>query len=270
MEKAIELFAARGIQSTSVQQITEHCGISKGAFYLAFKSKDELILSIIDYFMKQFISDIDQVVNSPQDVQVKLFEFYFTTFKILQERTDFGKMLIKEQSQTLNPDLIRKLNHFNELSNQAILQLLNELYGEDISHTKYDLLICIKGMIESYSRLFFSIDWPINLELLSQSLVEKTNLLAAQSTIAFLNKDLIYPIKHPTAQKITPDMIIIEIDTLIDDVDDPLEQESLIILKDQLTSEEPSRAIVSGLLHNLKNNKRCKWLVFLINHYFIF
>ena len=127
MEKALNLFAEQGIESTSVQQITEHCGISKGAFYLSFKSKDELILSIIDYFMKQFTSDIDQVVNSPQDVQVKLFDFYFTTFKILQERTDFGKMLIKEQLQTLNPDLIRKMNHFNELSNQAILRLLNEL-----------------------------------------------------------------------------------------------------------------------------------------------
>ena len=58
MEKAIELFAARGFESTSVQQITEHCGISKGAFYLSFKSKDELILEIIDYFMKRFITKI--------------------------------------------------------------------------------------------------------------------------------------------------------------------------------------------------------------------
>ena len=270
MEKAIELFAARGIKSTSVQQITEHCGISKGAFYLTFKSKDELILSIIDYFMKQFTSDIDQVVNSPQDIQEKLFEFYLTTFKILQERTDFGKMLIKEQLQTLNPDLIRKMNHFNELSNQAILQLLNELYGDKISDTKYDLLICIKGMIESYSRLFFSVDKPMNLELLSQSLVEKTNLLATQSTLAFLNEELIHPIHQPTNQKITPNMIITEIDNIIDDIDDPLEHESLIILKDQLTSEEPSRAIVLGLQHNLKNNKQCKWLVFLVNHYFVF
>ena len=141
--------------------------------------------------------------------------------------------------------------------------------GDNISQTKYDLLICIKGMIESYSRLFFSTNRPMNLELLSQSLVEKTNLLATQSTLVFLNKDLIYPIQQPTNQKITPNMIIIEIDTFIDDVDDPLEQESLIILKDQLMSEEPSRAIVSGLLHNLKNNKRCKWLVFLINHYLV-
>ena len=59
MEKALELFAKQGFEATSVQQITEHCGISKGAFYLSFKSKDELILALIDYFMTQFTSDID-------------------------------------------------------------------------------------------------------------------------------------------------------------------------------------------------------------------
>ncbi|MFS8629945.1 MAG: TetR/AcrR family transcriptional regulator, partial [Bacillales bacterium] len=45
MERALELFAENGFEATSVQQITERCGISKGAFYLYFKSKDELILS---------------------------------------------------------------------------------------------------------------------------------------------------------------------------------------------------------------------------------
>ena len=42
VDSAIELFAQKGIEATSVQQITAHCGISKGAFYLSFKSKDEL------------------------------------------------------------------------------------------------------------------------------------------------------------------------------------------------------------------------------------
>ena len=36
IEKAVELFAENGFESTSVQQITERCGISKGAFYLIF------------------------------------------------------------------------------------------------------------------------------------------------------------------------------------------------------------------------------------------
>lgn len=32
MEKSLELFAKQGFEATSVQQITDYCGISKGAF----------------------------------------------------------------------------------------------------------------------------------------------------------------------------------------------------------------------------------------------
>ena len=52
IENAIQLFAEQGFEATSIQQITDKCGISKGAFYLSFKSKDELIFSLIDYFLE--------------------------------------------------------------------------------------------------------------------------------------------------------------------------------------------------------------------------
>ena len=74
MEKSIELFAKQGFAATSVQQITEHCGISKGAFYLSFKSKDELIMALVDYFMEQFIVKLDYAVNHVDDI---LYHFYY-------------------------------------------------------------------------------------------------------------------------------------------------------------------------------------------------
>ena len=83
MEKALELFAEQGFEATSVQQITEHCGISKGAFYLSFKSKDELILALIDHFMIQFISDIDYAVKNTKNDEELLYKFYYTTFQFL-------------------------------------------------------------------------------------------------------------------------------------------------------------------------------------------
>ena len=83
MEKALELFAEQGFEATSVQQITEHCGISKGAFYLSFKSKDELILALIDHFMMQFTSDIDYVVKNTKNDEELLYKFYYTIFQFL-------------------------------------------------------------------------------------------------------------------------------------------------------------------------------------------
>lgn len=67
LDAAITLFSEKGIEATSVQQITEHCGISKGAFYLSFKSKEELIHSIIEHFLNNIIQGVDRAVNSEMD-----------------------------------------------------------------------------------------------------------------------------------------------------------------------------------------------------------
>ncbi|MCU9612357.1 TetR/AcrR family transcriptional regulator [Caldibacillus lycopersici] len=267
MEKAIELFAKQGIESTSVQQITELCGISKGAFYLSFKSKDELIVSIIDDFIKKITSDIDRVVNSPKNVQEKLYDFYLSSFKLLQDHREFAKMFIKEQLHTVNQALLNRINYYEQLTNQAMLRLLDELYGEKIKENKYDLLISMRGLTESYSKLFFTINVPLNLPLLARALVEKTNLLANHTSIVFLNENLVQQIKHPSTDYITITKIIQEIDRLKKIVTNQLESESLDILKNQLQNDVPTHAIILGLLQNIKNNEDCKWLVFMVEQY---
>ncbi|KMP45761.1 TetR family transcriptional regulator, partial [Bacillus cereus] len=47
IESAMKLFATKGVNATSVQEIVTASGISKGAFYLYFKSKDELLLATL-------------------------------------------------------------------------------------------------------------------------------------------------------------------------------------------------------------------------------
>ena len=92
MEKAAVLFAKQGFDATSSQQITDYCGISKAAFYLTFKSKDELIETLIDQFMMQIISEVDYIVNHSKDEQTILFDFYYTSYHFFQRHSNFSKI----------------------------------------------------------------------------------------------------------------------------------------------------------------------------------
>jgi AcrR family transcriptional regulator len=47
IEAAIKLIAENGIHSTSMQNIADNIGVAKGSIYLQFKSKEELLLSIL-------------------------------------------------------------------------------------------------------------------------------------------------------------------------------------------------------------------------------
>lgn len=41
----------KGFAATTIQEIASECGISKGAFYLHFKSKEALLLSACEYYI---------------------------------------------------------------------------------------------------------------------------------------------------------------------------------------------------------------------------
>ena len=62
IEMAMKLFATKGVNATSVQEIVTACGISKGAFYLYFKSKEELLLATLRYYY-------DKIQNKMMDIE---------------------------------------------------------------------------------------------------------------------------------------------------------------------------------------------------------
>jgi AcrR family transcriptional regulator len=269
MEKAIELFAKQGFEATSVQQITEHCGISKGAFYLSFKSKDELIIEIIDHFMIQFTSEIDHLVRSAKDGENLLYNFYYAIFNSFQKHSDFGKILIKEQSRSFNEDFIVKMRYYDRLMDKSILSMVEHLYGDDeVKEIKYDLVFCIKGFMSMYSQLFLFYNVPLDLDLLSKSLVEKTNLLAKNSTVPFISKGLIMAFEEPVLEDLTKEQILIRMDQEIDELEESVEKESLVLLKQQLNEPTFGRAIIKGLLENIRNHPQTKWIAYLLGSYF--
>lgn len=270
MEKALDLFAKQGFEATSVQQITEHCGISKGSFYLSFKSKDELILALIDHFMMQITSDIDYTVRNTNDDKKLLYEFYYTMFHTFHKHSDFANILIKEQIQSFNEVLIERMHNYNQLNEKIILSMIERLYKEEVELIKYDLIYCIKGFMSTYLQLFLFYNVPLDLELLSQSLVEKTNLLAKHTTIPFISQELVEMINHPMTEDVTKEQMLENIEQKIEEIDEPIEKESLILLKQQLLEPTLSPAIVKGLLENIRNHPHCKWISYLLRRYYEF
>ena len=54
LEKGQALFSAHGLRKTNVEDLTRAVGISKGAFYLFYDSKEELFFDIIKQFEQEF------------------------------------------------------------------------------------------------------------------------------------------------------------------------------------------------------------------------
>ena len=120
---------------------------------------------------------------------------------------------------------------------KSILSMIERLYGEKAEQTKYDLIYCIKGFMSTYSDLFLFYNIPIDLHLLSQSLVEKTNLLARHTTIPFISQELFQMMKQPMNKEITKNEMLEIIEQKIEEIEESIEKESLILLKNSYLNQ---------------------------------
>lgn len=63
IDSAIKLFSSRGYNTTSVDDICAEAGISKGAFYHHFESKQALFLALLDGWLQA----IDKAIEASKD-----------------------------------------------------------------------------------------------------------------------------------------------------------------------------------------------------------
>lgn len=65
-EKGKKLFEKHGLKKTSVDEVTEAVGISKGSFYLFYGSKEELFLEILEQIEKEIQTSILEFTLMPK------------------------------------------------------------------------------------------------------------------------------------------------------------------------------------------------------------
>lgn len=67
MAAAARVCAKRGLQQTSVDEVAEQAGYTKGAFYANFASKEELFLAMLDERFAERVKEIDRVLAGSDD-----------------------------------------------------------------------------------------------------------------------------------------------------------------------------------------------------------
>lgn len=127
VKSAEVLFRERGFENTSVDSIVKKAGISKGAFYVHFNSKDEIIAHFINAVISKIDMDLDSIINSVEDDS----PVTTTLLKILErvsinKEEELGYPLNKNAAiiqinKTLNHDL---LMNYNKALYSAALRLI--------------------------------------------------------------------------------------------------------------------------------------------------
>jgi len=102
--KGQKLFEKHGLRKTSVDELTEAVGVSKGAFYLFYESKEELFLEILEQIEKEIQTNILDFATKPkmnarQNLKALLKNFLVTwdDYPLLKDfsKSDFDYLVRK-------------------------------------------------------------------------------------------------------------------------------------------------------------------------------
>ena len=87
------LFLADGIAATSLEDITQRAGASKGLFYLYFHSKEDLVLALQEQFSRQFAARMRAAADSQADWTAKLDACVQASFECYRDLHDLHEVL---------------------------------------------------------------------------------------------------------------------------------------------------------------------------------
>lgn len=127
LDVAEELFATKGYEKTSTNDILERVGIARGTLYYHFKSKEEILDSIIDRMTNKLIS---QAARVAQDKSIPIVERITLTVMAMNVESDLGAEVMEQMHKPQNALMHQKMQ---QTSVKGVVPIMAELVEEGIA-----------------------------------------------------------------------------------------------------------------------------------------
>lgn len=151
VEAAKEIICNKGLANTSIDEITDACGVSKGTFYTYFKRKEDIVYELSE---KMFDEILENAKNCEGTITEKLenYMIHFSRYiergslKLAQEwiknvvdsdMSDVGTKKLKKDISATN-DLIRSGIENNELNKDICVETISDM----INDLLYGQMLC--------------------------------------------------------------------------------------------------------------------------------
>lgn len=175
MESAIKLFAEKGFFNTSVQEIADESGIAKGSIYKYFPSKEDLLISVFEYYQNMMIEKANEIKKNssltPIDYLQEHVILLFDEFQI--KNREFLKLHFKEQQNQDSNKIKQFMTRIRRKMMNWNKESLLYVFGDEILPYIWDLVIIFQGMIKEYLMLSIIEKKELDLRKTSEFIVKR-------------------------------------------------------------------------------------------------
>ncbi len=186
IESAAQVFAEKGYHKTKMDDIAEKLGVSKGAIYQYFKSKEQIFVEVIDFFMQFKKDEVMSIILSDNPMRIASAEFLEMKIDRALQTQSFGLDLFLEAAR-------------NESLRERMAEKYQRIYDEFIGHTeelkekgviKKDAEVGVvwRGIVALRDGLISSILLGVNVSDVIETWVKITNMLLKEVLVEVENK----------------------------------------------------------------------------------
>jgi AcrR family transcriptional regulator len=274
IETSIKLFATKGFNATSVQEIVNECDISKGAFYLYFKSKEALLLAIMNYYFKMITDKVNEIENedlSPYEKFQKQLECQLIE---ICKHKEFIIMQIRENAMPFNDEIHDLLSEMKMNTHRYYKRRLFGIYGKKIEPYFWDITMMIQGFFHSYLELVMLDKIELDFSYLSHFILKRTDdlvegLLRSGDLPVLSFEKLDDLVKDFTSSnRINESTLVHMIEDALEVAEDENIQISLEVMKEEIQKDVTRPVVIRGMLVTVDEDPSLKYLVNALRHFY--
>ncbi|WP_233429398.1 MULTISPECIES: TetR/AcrR family transcriptional regulator [Brevibacterium] len=139
VEAGVSVFAVKGIDGASIEEICEAAGFTRGAFYSNFSSRDDLVLATIEQRTSHDLDMLDATVerwrdrlnrSGPENIEDFIMEFVEDTFS--QKRVTAAEVIAEHEIELYclrTPGLYPRYAELHSFQVQRIQSLIENAIG---------------------------------------------------------------------------------------------------------------------------------------------
>jgi TetR/AcrR family transcriptional regulator, cholesterol catabolism regulator len=143
---ATRLFGERGFDGTSVQEIVRHAGVTKGALYHHFRSKDEILRLIHDQFIDFELREANEIVARrlppPETLALVMELLVDSVERYLDSMTIFFR-----ERDSLSADTIDEMRPKRDALENIVVRVLEEGIADGSLRPQRNLRVSAFGII---------------------------------------------------------------------------------------------------------------------------
>jgi AcrR family transcriptional regulator len=107
LESAVTVLARRGMERASIDELAEHAGYTKGAFYANFSSKEDLFLAMLDVHFADVLGRLDRVLSHDAELEEQAREGAASFMEFIGADPDWERLFFDFSSYATRNEAFR-------------------------------------------------------------------------------------------------------------------------------------------------------------------